>query len=217
MYRRAFNYLRDAKTTVAMSMGIVATNFIFGDSLVVHSDDSIEKQMEMALPSAFGTPDATGVKALDFAGVTATTLISLEAARSTTSPGSLAVMGLSAQAASCGADALVDQSGWITNATDSGSSAMGVAWMTKFLLDRTASTEDETKRRRWKAATAVYIGAMTLGAYVLFGDDGKLDMVAHGSAVVVATTAYQLGAWRKKRKQEIAPSLTTEPTLIQSS
>jgi hypothetical protein len=192
-----------------MSLGIIATNLMCGDSLVVHSDDPLEKQMAMAFPSAFGTPDATGVKALDLAGVTATTLISFEAARRTTSLGSLAAMGISAQFAGCGADALVDQTGWVENATDSGSSAMGVAWMTKFLLDRIESAEDETKKRRWKIATAAYAGAMTLGAYILLGDDGKLDMVSHGSALVVGAVAYGIDAWRKRRT-EVVPLAATE-------
>lgn len=199
-HRRAFNYVQEAKATIAGSMGILAVNLLYGDSLVVHSDDPVTKQMEMAVPSAFGTPDATGNKVLDFAGVTGYTLISLEAARRTTSLGSLAAMGVGAQLASCGADALVDQTGWITNATDSGSSAMGMAWMTKVLLDRTASAKNETKKRRWQIATTALVGSLTLGAYLWLGDDGKLDMISHGSAFAVGVAGYKLGAWRKAHK-----------------
>jgi hypothetical protein len=214
-YRRAFNYLQEAKATIAGSLGILAVNLMYGDSLVVHSDDPITKQLEMAVPSAFGTPDATGNAVLDFAGVTGYTLISLEAARRTTSLQALAAMGVSAQLVSCGTDALVDQTGWIAGATDSGSSAMGMAWMTKVLLDRTASAEDKTKKRRWKMATTALVGSLTLGAYLWLGDDGKLDMISHGSAFAVGVAGYKLGAWRKRHQQEdaVSPALNFNPEL----
>jgi len=198
MYHRVLDRLKDAKLTIGASLSMVAINLMYGDSLVVNSTDSLAKQMEMALPSAFGTPDATGVDVLDFGGSAAFTMAGLEAARRTTPLDELAVTAISAQMISCGTDALIDQTGLIHNATDVGSSAIGVAWAMKFLLDRTANAEDETAKRRWKAATVVFAGTLTLGAYAfLGGDDGKLDMISHASAFAVGAAAYKFGTWRR--------------------
>jgi hypothetical protein len=201
-YRRAFNYMRDAKVTVSMTLGLLATDLILGDSIAVHSDDSFGRQMEMAIPSAFATPDVTGNDAFDFALVTGNTAISLEAARRTTSYKVLGATAIGAQLASSSADALVDQTNWVSNSTaDVGSSAIGVAWATMFLLDRTASAENETNHKRWKGATALFMGSMTLGALIVMGgDDGKLDMLSHGSAIAIGAIAYRFGAWRKQYK-----------------
>jgi hypothetical protein len=205
IYRRAFDRLKDAKLTVAGTVGIVAVNMMCGDSnLVVHSGDSIAKQMEMAIPSAFGSPEATGFKVLDFGGVTAFTAASLEATRRTTSVPELGAIAISAQVVSAGTDALADQVGLVQNTLDVGSSSIAVAWGTKFFLDHIASAEDETTRRRWKMGAAAFAGTLTFGAWAfLGGDDGKLDLISHTSALAVSAIAYRFGSWRRDHKQEL--------------
>ncbi len=210
LYRRAFNYIKDAKLTVTTALGMTAINLMCGDSLVVDSSDPIAKQMEMAIPSAFGTPDATGVRALDFGGCTALTLSTLEAARRTSTIPELGATAVSAQMISCGTDALVDQTGLVGDTLDVGSSAVAVAFGTKFFLDHIASAEDETKRRRWQLGGAAFAGALTFGAYAfLGGDDGKLDLISHSSALVVGAVAYRFGSWRKEHKEDSSETLRT--------
>lgn len=210
IYRRAIDYLKDAKVTVAAALGLVAVNLVYGDSLAVHTSDPLTKQLEMAIPSAFGTPDGIGIKELDFAGATGLTLATLEAARRTTPLRELAATAISAQMISCGTDALIDQTGLIGNTVDVGSSSIAAAWGTKFLLDRAVSAEDETKRRRWKLGAAAFASIMTFGAYVfLGGDDGKIDMISHGSALAVGVAAYRFGTWRNTHRNKAnAPPLS---------
>ncbi len=198
LYRRAIDRVRDAKVTVAGTLGLVAVNVMYGDSLAVHSTDSFGRQMQMAIPSAFGTPHATGIRALDFGGVTAFTAAGLEAARRTTTLPELGAVAVTAQMVSCGTDAIV--SGVVPgfDTLDVGSSAMSVAWITKFMLDRAYSAEDDTKRRRWRLGMAAFAGAMTVGTYgILGGDNGAMNIVAHGSAMTVGAVAYRFGKWRR--------------------
>lgn len=213
LYRRAFDRLKDAKVTVVAALGTVAINVMYGNSLMVDSTEPVAKQLEMAIPSAFGTPTATGVWALDFGGCTGLTMATLEAARRTTSVPELAATAVSAQVISCGTDALIDQTGLIGNTTDVGSSAIAVAWGTKFFLDRIASAEDETKRRRWQLGGAAFAGALTLGAYAfLGGDDGKLDMISHCSALAVGAVAYRVSAWRKEHREDMPLLVNSGPS-----
>ena len=206
IFRRTIDYLKDAKVTVVAALGLVAVNVMYGDSLTVHTSDPLVRQLEMAVPSAFGTPDATGVGALDFGGVTTLTLTTLEVARRTTSLRELAAIAISAQMVSCGTDALIDQTGLIGNTTDVGSSAIAMALGTKFLLDRVVSADSENTRRLWRLGAAAYAAAMTLGAYAfLGGDDGKLDMISHCSALAVGAVAYRLGAWRRDHRKKAPP------------
>lgn len=210
IYRRVFDYLKDAKLTVSTTLGFVAINVMYGDRLVVHSSDPLERQLEMAIPSAFGTPDATGVRVLDFGGVTALTMATLEASRRTTPVRELVPIAVGAQVVSCGTDALVDQTGVVGDTMDVGSSAIAVAWGTKFFLDHIASAEDETSRRRWKLGAAAFASTLTLGAYVfLGGDDGKLDLISHCSALAVGATAYRFGSWRRDYTSKDARSSAT--------
>jgi hypothetical protein len=208
IYRRAIDRLKEAKITIVGTIGIVAVNLMYGDSLAVNTGDSIPKQLKMAIPSAFGTPHATGVDVLDFGGVTALTAASLEAVRRTTPLRELVPLAVSAQMISCGTDALISQTDMVGNTLDVGSSAIATAWMAKFLLDRSASAEDETTRRRWKLGAAAFAGTMTFGAWAfLGGDDGKLDLISHTSALAVGAIAYRFGSWRKNHKQDATSSL----------
>ena len=97
LYRRVFDRLKDAKVGISTTLGMVAINLMCGDSnLSVYSDESLKKQLEMAVPSAFATPDTTGVKALDFGSVAVLMGASVEAARRTTSYTGIAATALSA-------------------------------------------------------------------------------------------------------------------------
>lgn len=198
LMRRAIDRIKDAKVTVAGTLGLIAVNVMYGDSLAVHSTDSFGRQMEMAIPSAFGTPHATGVRVLDFGGVTAFTAAGLEAARRTTTLAELGAIAATAQVVSCGSDAIVSRLDPTFDTLDVGSSAMSAAWITKFMLDRAYSADDATTRRRWQLGVAAFAGVMTAGTYAfLGGDNGAMNIVAHGSAMTVGAVAYRFGRWRR--------------------
>lgn len=198
LMRRAIDHIKDAKVTVAGTLVLTAVNIMYGDSLAVHSTDSFGRQMEMAIPSAFGTPHATGVRVLDFGGVTAFTAAGLEAARRTTTLSELGAIAATAQMVSCGSDAIVSRLDPTFDTLDVGSSAMSAAWITKFMLGRAYSADDATTRRRWQLGVAAFASVMTAGTYAfLGGDNGAMNIVAHGSAMTVGAVAYRFGRWRR--------------------
>lgn len=198
LMRRAIDRIKDAKVTVAGTLGLIAVNVMYGDSFAVHSTDSFGRQMEMAIPSAFGTPQATGVRVLDFGGVTAFTAAGLEAARRTTTLTELGAIAATAQVVSCGSDAIVSRLDSTFDTLDVGSSAMSTAWITKWMLDRAYSANDPLSRRRWQLGVAAFASVMTVGTYAfLGGDNGAMNIVAHGSAMTVGAIAYRFGRWRR--------------------
>lgn len=200
--RRAIDRVKDAKVTVAGTLGLIAVNVMYGDSLAVQSTDSLGRQMAMAVPSAFGTPQATGVRVLDFGGVTAFTATGLEMARRTTTLTELGAIAATAQIVSCGSDTIVSRIDPTFDTLDVGSSAMSAAWITKFMLDRAYSADDATTRRRWRLGAAAFAGVMTVGTYAfLGGDNGAMNIVAHGSAMTVGAVAHRFGRWRKNLVQ----------------
>lgn len=196
--RRAIDCIKDAKVTVAGTLGLIAVNVMYGDSLAVHSTDSFGRQMQMAISSAFGTPQATGVRVLDFGGVTAFTAARLEAARRTTTLTELGAIAVAAQMVSCGSDAIVSRLDSTFDTLDVGSSAMNTAWITKWMLDRAYSADDPLSRRRWQLGVAAFASVMTVGTSAfLGGDNGAMNIVAHGSAMTVGAVAYRFGRWRR--------------------
>src|ERR1700751_3409257 len=94
MYRRAYDRVREAKTTVNVMLGLVAMNVILGDSISVHSNDSIAKQMEDSIPAAFLTPEITGNRPLDVGIVTAFSGVAVEAGRRTSTIPEMAATAL---------------------------------------------------------------------------------------------------------------------------
>ncbi len=201
-YKRAWEHLKAAKMTASAGLGLLATNLLCGSDLIIHSNEPFGEQMEKALPSAAATPDVTGYAPIDFSVVTGNFLVSMEAARRTTPLSELAATATGGQIASCTTDALADQTGWVNSAADAGSSGMAVAVAAKFLCDKIASAEDDAIRRRWKIGAAAYAAVMTFCAFlVVGGEDAKLDMLSHSSAIAVGIAAHRLGTRRKNHQK----------------
>lgn len=136
--------------------------------------------------------------------------VSIEAARRTSTLKELGVIAVGAQIASCATDAVADRT-WLTVAQraqeDVGFSAISVALLAKYLLDRSSSAETTTKSRCWKLGALVLAGFMVGGMYLIDGNNGgKLDVTAHGAGFMVGVIGYQLGKWRKQH-------LDTPPSL----
>lgn len=198
VYHRTVDYLKNAKAMVALSMGMLAINVMSGTSLEIHSDTPATKQLELALPSAFIAPQATSSDTLNYLGLVLVAGAGLETARRTTSTKGLIATGVGAQIASCGADALVDQTGLIHNEIDVGFSGITVAWLTKFMLDKSLSAETLSKKRLWKLGLGAMAVFMSAGAYVVDRHGADLDVVSHAAGIAVGALAYRLGTWRKE-------------------
>jgi hypothetical protein len=211
LYRRAYDRLRESATTINATLGLLAMNAILGDSIAVHSNDPIAKQMEDTLPAAFLTPEITGNRPIDVGIVTAFSAVSVEAARRTSTVGEMAVTAVGGEVVSSGVDAIVGQTGWTGDVIDRGPSSAGVAIGARFFLDKIAAAETPAAKRGWKIAGGVFAGALTLGAFVVVGgDDGKMDMISHGSALFVGLAAHKIGARRKVKQQEASFCVESE-------
>jgi hypothetical protein len=128
--------------------------------------------------------------------------LGIEGARRSTTLKGLGATALSAQVASCAADAVADRT-WLTAAEraqeDVGFSAVSVALLAKFLLDRSASAKNPRAKLCWRTGALALAAFMTGGLYLIDGSNGgKLDITAHGAAFMVGAAAYRLGKWRKE-------------------
>ncbi len=189
-----------ATTAVAVTTMVLA-NTVDREALVVHADDPLLKQAKRSVLSILPAPSLGDYgRTANVAAQITTTVISFESARSTSRPAGLIGTAAGAIVASDSADALADRSGWLTHAEkaqeDVGFSAIGVAWFTKFLLDRAGASKD--KGRRWLAAAGAFAGTVALGLPLYEGSQGgKLDAVSHTAGLAVGLAAHKLGARRR--------------------
>jgi hypothetical protein len=188
-----------APTVVAVTTMVLA-NTVDRNLLVVHANDPLSKQAGLALPSALPAPSLGDYgRSVNVGTQIATTVVSFEAARSTSSPAELAGTALAAQVASCGADAAVERTGWLTQAEraqeDVGFSAISTAWFTKFLLDRAQRSTDNG--RLWLTSAGVFAGTVVIGLPIYEGSQGgKLDAVSHSAGLAVGIIAHKLSRRR---------------------
>jgi hypothetical protein len=201
LFERAY-----ASTAMAVTTMVLA-NTVDRSALVVHANDPLSKQAELALPSALPAPSLGDYgRTMNVGTQIATTVVSFEAARTTSGVGELVGTAVVAQVASCGADAAVERIGWLTQAEraqeDVGFSAIGTAWFTKFLLDRAHISKD--RGRRWLAATAAFTGTVAIGLPLYEGSQGgKLDAISHTAGLAVGFLAHKLSL---RKNTELRPT-----------
>lgn len=207
--RNAFNRLQDAVrdpyATVAVSLGLLIAEAGPRSAMVVRADDPLDKQAARALPSAWPTPEMTGVRALDTGLHMGMAGASLEIARRTTSRRELVTTALGAQALACGANAVAERSGWLSPAErgqeDVGFSSIFIAWLTKSRLDRLAQAQ--TGREKLRHAGELAAGAaVILACSLVDGDSGKLDLVAHTAGAFAGWAAHMRGESRQQSQAE---------------
>lgn len=195
--RRICDYLYDTQLNLGICAMMALTNGLDRSGMMVYADDPLVKQAELALPSALPTPVTTGNLAIDIGIQVAETTLTTEIVRRTSSAKQLLGTALTAQVVSCGADAFVERAGWLSPAErmqpDIGFSAISAAWFSKFFLDRADRAQSPLRKGLWRTTLAVYSGLETGGYYFLNGvDGGKLDLVAHGSGVIVGIASHVL-------------------------
>jgi hypothetical protein len=203
---RAWDVAKNARMSVLVSAGMLLANVVDPDALSMHADASIGERARMAIPSALPAPEITGNQPFDISIAIGATVVGLESVRRTSTAKEIVAMGFGAQVLSCALDAGVEQTGWLDKAEgiqeDVGFSAIGTAWFSKFLLDRSTSAKSKKESLLWKAGFVAFAGAVTVGAYLVEGSNGgKLDMVAHFGGLVVGALAHRLGKWRKTHKE----------------
>ena len=172
---------------------------------MVYANDPFSTQAERSLQSALPTPVMTGNLLADFAIQASETILTTEIVRRTSSARQLLGSAIVSQLLSCGVDALVERTGWLSAAErmqpDVGFSAISAAWLSKFFLDRADRARTPLRKNLWRAGMAVYGGTITVGYYFLNGPNGgKLDLTSHATGVAVGMAAYALGR-RKQRNQ----------------
>ena len=202
------NKLADFRVTAAVTIGLIFANAFNNDPLIVRGNDSLAKKAALALPSALPAPDISGNRLADIGLEIGTSAISIEAARRTSTLKELGTVAVGAQLSACAVNALVENGSWLNQTEksqeDIGFSAISVAWFTKFLLDRSASSENNRSKNLWRASAALFAGAMTVGAYFVENNNGgKLDMLSHGAGITVGVLGYLFGHWRKAHKSEV--------------
>ncbi len=206
MYRYAHNRLVDAQTAATVACGMVLTNLLCRQDMVVHANDALLVKADRAMQSAIVAPDVTGGPELDLAAQTVMAAGSLELVRHTASPGEVIGMAAAAQAVSCAADVVVERAGWLTATEraqeDVGFSAIFSAWMCKYLFDKLESAKDTATKRRRILGLGGFVAGMTAVIPLAEGAQGggKLDFVAHSAGLAVGAAAH----WRDRRKATAA-------------
>jgi|GEM_PF-2888867 len=211
------SYLQQAKAICERAYGstamavttMVLANTVGREALVVHADDPLLEQAKLSIFSAFPAPSLGDYgRTVNVGTQIATTVVSLECARSTTGASGLAGTAVAAQLAACGADAAVERTGWLSHAEraqeDVGFSAIGVAWFTKFLLDRAQASQE--RGQRWLAGAGVFAGSAVIGLPLYEGSQGgKLDAVSHAAGLAIGVLAHKQGQRGKQRELAAGP------------
>ena len=199
-------YERIHISTMMLATSMILANSVDRSALVVHADDALLRQAELAIPSALLTPNMGDYdKLVGVGSQIGLTVISAECARDTTGPVELAGTALVAQIASSGADAAVERIGWLSHAEraqeDVGFSAIYVAWFTKFLFDKAQASEHH--RHSWIAGIGAFAVMAVIGLPLSEGSQGgKLDAVAHTTSLAVGFLAHRLS---ERRKSDLNP------------
>lgn len=191
---------RQLYVTAMVDGGILMANILDRNGMVVHADDALLKQTELAFPSALPIPQLKGPEGYANAAVDlGSTSISLLAAQRTSSIKGLAATAVGAQAAGCAVDAIADRSGWLTHTElsqeDVGFSSISVAWFTKFLLDKASRSKE--RATAWYTGLTVFVGTVPIGLPLYEGSQGgKLDATSHAAGLGVGLLAYKIGNWK---------------------
>ena len=189
-------------TLVATTM--ILANSVDNSALVVHDNDSLARQAELALPSALVAPDFTNNQGLSTATQVSLSVAAIEAARTTTSFKGLMATGAAAQLASCGIDSAIERSGAIGNVNhqerDLGFSAIYTALFTKFVLDRSKASQNN--RRAWLGGAVALAGALVAGPLLVEGKQtGILDASSHLAGIAVGAIAHYIS--RQGRSERV--------------
>lgn len=206
--RNAYEYTRNAVRepyiTASVSLGLLMAELGPRSAMVVHADDPLAKQMELALPSALPTPEMTGSRPVDTALHIGLTGASLEIARRTSSRRELLTSAVGAQALACAAGAGVERSGWLNSTEraqeDVGFSSIFTAWFTKYLFDRWSQAKTPREKLRYVGGMAAGAGAI-VGLALMDSKGAKLDLTAHFSGAFTGWAAHMRGGARQEVKQ----------------
>jgi hypothetical protein len=210
---RTREYLRDAKVSLGVCALMAFSNiFVDRQDMMVYANDPLTRQALLAFPSALPTPEVTGNPAADLAIQCASTALTTEIARRSSTSRQLIGTAITAQAVSCGVDALVERTGWLSvferSQPDVGFSAISAAWFGKLFLDRAQRAKTPLRRNLWRAGLAVYGGTITAGYYFLNGaEGGKLDLTSHAAGLVVGVAAHFIG---QRKSNMLHPELIAD-------
>ncbi len=195
-----------------MSSGILLVDIVAPNAGTIHPDDSVLKQVERAIPSAF-TPAQVGddiglpYHQFDIAfDITTATTATVLASRTTPSLLEVGGLALTAQYTSTGADALAERIGILGSSEgthqDLGTSSIESALGYKFLCDkRRAAKEAEDSKRRLVygfAAGTLAVG-LTFGALVFDSRNGRTDFTSHFTAILTGALWSKLSHLRQKK------------------
>ena len=168
----------------------------------------ILEQAERSLPSALVAPNMGDYnKAVGVGSQIALTSIGADCALKTSTPGEMFGTAVAAQLASSGADSLVERTtNWLSHAErtqeDVGASAIYLAWIFKFMLDRERTSESH--KLSWRLGmTALTGAAVVVIPLAESSQGGKLDAVAHGVSLVVAYGAHRFGLRKRSNGGEL--------------
>lgn len=195
--------IKRSREAVIVSLGTILTTLLANNEVSVRTGADLGEHMLKAVPSALEPADVSAVlerkdnQGLDLAIDLVPLSASSIAARSTTSTKELVKLAISAQLLASSADTALAEGHLIDRAEmaekDVGSSALTTAFFTKFLLDRAARSTSERERRAWQAVTAVFAGAITVGAAYIDSRHFYTDFASHGAAVVTGAGSSYLG------------------------
>lgn len=225
--RQSIDTIKRAREALIVSLGIIITDLVAHNAASMRTGASIGEHALKAIPSALipaeVSDDLIGQhsQALDLAVDLGPLGLSTILAKDTTaSTKEMVKLAVGAQLLATASDMTIVES-HLTSRTeltqqDVGSSAITVAFFSKYLFDKVASSETERRRRAWQLVTGVFAGAVTLGAAYIDSKNFSTDLTSHGSGVVAGAFASQLGNSRPLENQpQLADDAATE-TLVPS-
>jgi hypothetical protein len=198
---RRIEHARDA---VVVALGTILTDIYANNLADLKTGAGVGEHVLKAIPSAFepaevsddllGKPNPTMDLAIDVGPLALSTAMARESMGSTKE---LALLALSAQAAASGADIAAVEGHLLSRAEmaekDVGGSALTTAFFTRVLFDKIARSETEKQRRVWQAVTAVFVGAVTVGAAYFDSKNFSTDLASHSAAAAVGGGSSFLG------------------------
>jgi len=201
-------YSRLYGSVIMITSSMILANTSAGNEFVVRADNPILEQAERSLPSALVAPNMGDYnKAVGVGSQIALTSIGADCALKTSTPGEMFGTAVAAQLASSGADSLVERTtNWLSHAErtqeDVGASAIYLAWIFKFMLDRERTSESH--KLSWRLGmTALTGAAVVVIPLAESSQGGKLDAVAHGVSLVVAYGAHRFGLRKRSNGGEL--------------
>lgn len=188
--------IRRTREAIIVALGTILTDIYAQNAADLKAGAGVGEHLIKAIPSALepaqvsddlmGHPNPTLDLAIDVAPLAAGTMLARESIGSTKD---LIKLAITAQAAASAADLAAVEGHMLTRAEmaekDVGGSALTTAFFARVLFDKIARSETEKQRRIWQAVTAVFAGAVTVGAAYLDSKNFSTDLASHGSAVVV--------------------------------